>query len=169
MVYGDRRPHLVALLVPDPDWLATWMKKHKRDHATDNGTKADPASRDADVATASSDRPESADSLPVDASTEDSGKQPAPGSTTPEGEAKSNGADNGGTSSILDDPALVKAMSQAVSRVNRNLANVEKVRRCCIVREGFSVENGMLTPTLKIRRHVIQSAYRDVLERLYEA
>lgn len=52
--------------------------------------------------------------------------------------------------------------------MNRNVANVEKVRRFCIAPEAFTVENGMLTPTLKIRRHVIRETYKDMLEKLYE-
>lgn len=70
--------------------------------------------------------------------------------------------------SPFDDPTLIEALSQAVSRVNRNVANVEKVRRFCIAPEAFTVENGMLTPTLKIRRHVIRETYKDMLEKLYE-
>lgn len=122
MVYGDRRPHLVALLVPDPEWLAAWKKKQKR-------------------------------------------IEPAP---APEQEATVPESDESDDAALFDDPALIDALSQAVGRVNRNVANVEKIRRFCIAPEGFTVENGMLTPTLKIRRHVIRDAYKERLERLYE-
>jgi long-chain acyl-CoA synthetase len=55
-----------------------------------------------------------------------------------------------------------------IDRVNQRLSSLEKVRRFLIAREPFSVENEMLTPTLKIRRHKIKAAYGAALERLYE-
>ena len=93
MVYGDRRPHLVALLVPEPEWVA---------------------------------------------------------------------AQN-------DDPAaLVKLLGKAVDRVNADLSVIEKVRRLVVADEAFSVENEQLTPSLKIRRHVISKVYGEQLDALYK-
>jgi long-chain acyl-CoA synthetase len=92
MVYGDRRPHLVALLVPDPEE----MRRFK------------------------------------------------------------------------DDPdGMQKALSKAVDRVNAELSVVEKVRRFILADEAFSVENEQLTPSMKIRRHVIGKAYEERLGALY--
>jgi long-chain acyl-CoA synthetase len=41
------------------------------------------------------------------------------------------------------------------------------VRRFTLAREPFTVENEMMTPTLKIRRHAIQAVYEAEIEKLY--
>ena len=87
MVYGDRRPHLVALLVPDPEIVGT----------TD----------------------------------------------------------------------LHAQLQRAVDRVNADLSVIEKVRRFIVADESFTIENEQLTPSMKIRRHVISKAYGDRLDALY--
>src|SRR4051794_25107758 len=87
MVYGDRRPHLVALLVPDPE--------------------------------------------------------------------------------IARAPDLQQQLQSALDRVNADLSVVEKVRRFIGADEPFSIDNEQLTPSMKIRRHVISKIYGDRLEALY--
>ena len=93
MVYGDRRPHLVALLVPDPEE----MRRFKDDK-----------------------------------------------------------------------DGMQKALSRAVDRVNAELSVIERVRRFILADEPFSVENEQLTPSMKIRRHVIGKAYDERLDALYK-
>ena len=90
MVYGDRRPHLVALLVADPEYAAG-----------------------------------------------------------------------------LDPAALAKALGKAVDRVNAELSVIERVRRFIVADGAFTVENEQLTPSLKIRRHVIGKAYGERLDGLF--
>jgi long-chain acyl-CoA synthetase len=58
-------------------------------------------------------------------------------------------------------------MNDAVERINANLSVIERVRRILVAPEPFTIENEMMTPTLKLRRHVITNRYRDALERLY--
>jgi long-chain acyl-CoA synthetase len=87
MVYGDRRPHLVALLVPDPE--------------------------------------------------------------------------------IASEPDVHERLEAAVDRVNSDLSVIEKVRRFITADEAFSIENEQLTPSMKIRRHVITGQYGDRLAALY--
>jgi long-chain acyl-CoA synthetase len=87
MVYGDRKPHLVGLLVPDPE--------------------------------------------------------------------------------IADEPDVHQRLSAAVDRINSDVSVIEKVRRFAIADAPFTVENEQLTPSMKIRRHVIKAAYGDQLEALY--
>jgi long-chain acyl-CoA synthetase len=53
--------------------------------------------------------------------------------------------------------------------VNRTLSVIERVRRFIVVARAFSVDNGQLTPTLKLRRHVILEEYRPRLDALYGA
>ena len=104
MVYGDKHPHLVALLVPDEEWLNGWAREQGL-----RGKLAEPAGQE----------------------------------------------------------ALRKAMGAVIERVNDGLSNLEKLRRFEIVSEPFTVENGMMTPTLKIRRHMIKANYGEALEALY--
>jgi long-chain acyl-CoA synthetase len=66
------------------------------------------------------------------------------------------------------DPALIRAaIGKAVDRVNAEVSVIEKVRRFTIADDAFSVDNEQLTPSLKIRRHVIKAAYGDRLDALY--
>ncbi len=87
MIYGDRKPHLVALLVPDPE--------------------------------------------------------------------------------IASAPDLQQRLQKAVDRVNADLSVIERLRRFILAHEPFSIENEQLTPSMKIRRHVIGKAYGERLEALY--
>ena len=88
MVYGDRRPHLVALLVPEPDVKG-------------------------------------------------------------------------------DDAAIRARLQKAVDRVNAELSVIEKVRRFTLADEPFIVDNEQMTPSMKIRRHVLKGVYGDRLDALY--
>ena len=63
---------------------------------------------------------------------------------------------------------LRKALSKAVDRVNAELSVIEKVRRFILADEPFTVENEQLTPSMKIRRHVIRKAYGERLDALYK-
>jgi long-chain acyl-CoA synthetase len=58
-------------------------------------------------------------------------------------------------------------LSAAVDRVNSDLSVIEKVRRFTLADEPFAVENEQLTPSMKIRRHVINGVYGERLEALY--
>jgi long-chain acyl-CoA synthetase len=102
MVAGDKRPYVVGLLVPDPEWTAEWAEAN--------------------------------------------GKAPA---------------------ALRDDPDYLRALSQAVDRVNAELSVIEKVRRFILADEPFTVENKQLTPSIKIRRHVLKEAYGERLDALY--
>jgi len=104
MVYGDRKPHLVALIVPDPDFMADWAKA--------NGKPKDVAA-------------------------------------------------------LAEDEDFRSAIAAAIDRVNEDLSVIERVRRFIVVAEAFSIENEMMTPSMKIRRHVIKDRYGDALEALY--
>ena len=68
---------------------------------------------------------------------------------------------------FADAPDLQQRLSKAVDRVNAELNVIEKVRRFVIADSGFTVENEQLTPSLKIRRHVIAKAYGEQLDALY--
>ena len=103
MIVGDRRPYMVAVLVPDAEWSADW--------AAAQGVPND-------------------DSLP-------------------------------------DNPAWRAALQAAVDRTNRDLSQIERVRRFILADEPFAIENEQMTPSMKIRRHVLKAVYGERLDGLY--
>ena len=58
-------------------------------------------------------------------------------------------------------------IAAAVRRANARLSGHERVRHYHILKEEFTIKNNMLTPTLKVRRHVTASAYQEELDGLY--
>ena len=65
-------------------------------------------------------------------------------------------------------PSIQSSHRRNVDRVNAELSVTEKVRRFILADEPFSVENEQLTPSIKIRRHVIRAAYGERLDALYK-
>lgn len=106
MIAGDRRPHMVAVLVPDPEWTQEFCAK--------SGTHCD-------------------------------------------------------FNKLRDNSDYRAALSAAVERVNKDLSVIERIRRFTIADEPFTIENEQLTPSLKIRRHVLKQVYGDRLDALYRA
>jgi long-chain acyl-CoA synthetase len=62
---------------------------------------------------------------------------------------------------------LQRRLQAAVDRVNADLSVIEKVRRFIVADAPFTIENEQLTPSLKIRRHIISAAYGERLDGLY--
>ncbi|TRW14673.1 AMP-dependent synthetase/ligase [Glacieibacterium frigidum] len=65
------------------------------------------------------------------------------------------------------EPEFRKALMAAVDRVNARVSATEKVRRIIVADAPFTVENEQMTPSLKIRRHVLKAVYGERLDRLY--
>ena len=104
MVHGDKRPHLVALIVPDTDFAREW--------AAERGQSGD-------------------------------------------------------LDDLAANPDFQSTLDDAVRRVNKQMSPMERIRRFTVAPEPFTVDNDMLTPTLKIRRHKIREQYGANLEALY--
>lgn len=104
MVTGDKRPYLVALIVPDSEWAAGWCAANKRT---------------CDFA------------------------------------------------ALRSDPDFLRALGAALERVNAGLSVTEKVRRFILADEPFTTDNEQLTPSIKIRRHVLKHVYGARLDALY--
>jgi long-chain acyl-CoA synthetase len=69
---------------------------------------------------------------------------------------------------LAADPQFNKLIGQTIDRVNRGLSAIERIRRFAILPEGFTIDNGMLTPSLKIRRHKIRERWLPQIDKLYE-
>jgi long-chain acyl-CoA synthetase len=104
MAYGDTRPYLTAILVPDSDWMEQW--------ATDNGKPGD-------------------------------------------------------LQALSKDENFHKALAHVVDGINSDMSNIEKVRRFIIAQEAFTIDNALMTPSMKIRRHKIIEIYGERLKGLY--
>jgi long-chain acyl-CoA synthetase len=60
-----------------------------------------------------------------------------------------------------------KEIEDYLENLNKSLSIVEKVKKFRLIKEEFTIENGMLTPTLKLKRKKILEKYKDELEKLY--
>ncbi len=54
-----------------------------------------------------------------------------------------------------------------LEKINKNLTKIEKIKKYFVINEKFSIENGMLTPTLKLKRYKIIEMYKNNFENLY--
>ena len=80
--------------------------------------------------------------------------------------AKENG-EKFDMATLQDFPPFRTAIREAIDRVNKDLSVTEKVRQFAFADEAFSIENEEMTPSLKIRRHMIRERYQDRLDGLY--
>ena len=62
---------------------------------------------------------------------------------------------------------FVKMIKETTDRVNKKLSQIEQVRKFLLIDEEFSIENNMMTPTLKVRRFMVKRKYQSQLEELY--
>jgi long-chain acyl-CoA synthetase len=69
--------------------------------------------------------------------------------------------------SLAHNPDYKAALGHAVERVNKDLSVIERVRKFTVADGPFTIENEQLTPSLKIRRHVLKQVYGDRLDALY--
>jgi long-chain acyl-CoA synthetase len=65
-------------------------------------------------------------------------------------------------------PRILDLLRRQIDGLTPNLARYEKIKAIALLENEFSIEGGELTPTLKIKRRVIDEKYREVIDRLYE-
>jgi long-chain acyl-CoA synthetase len=71
-------------------------------------------------------------------------------------------------SQLLEMPIVHAKIEKEVYTKLHGLANFETPKKVALLEHDFSVDRGELTPTLKVKRRVIDKTYRDVIDRLYE-
>ena len=69
---------------------------------------------------------------------------------------------------FLTDPAIVKKVNQEVRRANQHFGNWEQIKKPIILTDEFTIENGELTPTLKMKRKVILEHHQEEFNNLYQ-
>jgi long-chain acyl-CoA synthetase len=73
-----------------------------------------------------------------------------------------------GRERIRKNQDIFEFMSEQAKEATKSFASIERIKKFILVNEPFSVENGEMTPTLKLRRHVIFARYEDEIDKLYE-
>ncbi len=58
-------------------------------------------------------------------------------------------------------------IKEIINEINKNLTLVEKIKKFHLISENFSIENGLLTPTMKVKRNKVTLKYKQELEKLY--
>jgi long-chain acyl-CoA synthetase len=70
---------------------------------------------------------------------------------------------------LVADARVLALYKEIVAGVNRELADFERIRKIMLVADEFSVTSGALTPTLKLKRQVIEARYQQQIDQLYGA
>ncbi|MFC4866160.1 MULTISPECIES: long-chain fatty acid--CoA ligase [Streptomonospora] len=68
---------------------------------------------------------------------------------------------------LVEDPDLVAAVQEAVDDANKAVSRAESVRKFTILPSDFSEEGGQMTPSLKVKRHVVAKQFSEEIDRLY--
>ncbi len=69
---------------------------------------------------------------------------------------------------FLTNPVIIKKVNQEVRRANQHFGNWEQIKKPIILRDEFTIENGELTPTLKMKRKVILEHHQEEFNNLYQ-
>jgi long-chain acyl-CoA synthetase len=64
-------------------------------------------------------------------------------------------------------PAAIKIVQQDIAKLTSSLVDYERIRRVALLPDEFSIDGGELTPTLKVKRKVIDERYGELIEELY--
>jgi long-chain acyl-CoA synthetase len=84
-----------------------------------------------------------------------------------EGWAKGQGLSTNDRSALVKDEKVVKVYQEIVDNVNLGLAHFESLKRVNIVPDEWSVEDGTLTPSLKLKRRVVEKKYAREIGEFY--
>jgi len=58
-------------------------------------------------------------------------------------------------------------IQQEIDKINKNLSKIEKIKKFFIIKDQFTIENNMMTPTLKLKRYKIIKSYKKEFEKLF--
>ena len=68
---------------------------------------------------------------------------------------------------MIQHPEVVKRFAKEVNELNKGLGETEKVKKHVLLADEWSIGNGLLTPTLKVKRKVVTAKYKDVIEKMF--
>jgi len=91
----------------------------------------------------------------------------SPNFTALEGWARANGIAFSSRTDLVANPKVQSLYEGVVEETNRNLARFEKLKRVMLVADEFTIDNGVMTPTMKLRRRVVEERYKKRIDELY--
>ena len=59
-------------------------------------------------------------------------------------------------------------IEEIIQEINKKLTPIEKIKKFHLIEENFSIENGLLTPTMKIKRNKVTEKYKNILQNFYK-
>jgi long-chain acyl-CoA synthetase len=68
---------------------------------------------------------------------------------------------------LVQDPMVMAKLMSRIERVNADLSNYERIRKIAILDHEMTLEGGQLTPSLKVKRRVVNEMYGGLIESLY--
>ena len=83
------------------------------------------------------------------------------------GWAKERGLIASDVKTLIERDDVIEVFARLVAEVNRDLARFETVKKFRLIPQPFTISGGELTPTLKVKRHVVEKRYSEILAGLY--
>jgi long-chain acyl-CoA synthetase len=84
-----------------------------------------------------------------------------------EREAKGLGVDVSSRETLVNDPQVRAMLQKEIDRFNRNLSRQEQIRRFRLIPEDFTIETGEITPSMKVKRKVVDEKFKGLIEEMY--
>ena len=69
---------------------------------------------------------------------------------------------------MINNADVKRRYAEEVKKINQNFGDTEKIKRYELIADEWSVNNGILTPTLKVKRNVVKETYKDLIEMMYK-
>nr|MBA2606492.1 long-chain fatty acid--CoA ligase [Acidobacteriota bacterium] len=63
---------------------------------------------------------------------------------------------------------IVDLLERQIAELTKNLSHYEKVKKIALLENELTVDNGELTPTLKVKRRVVDEKYHAVIDKIYD-
>jgi long-chain acyl-CoA synthetase len=82
--------------------------------------------------------------------------------------AKENSIDHTGREDLLQNARIKKMMEEQIESSTRNLAQYEKIKKFALLDRDFTIDEGELTPTLKVKRNIVERRYAELIDSLYK-
>ena len=81
--------------------------------------------------------------------------------------AKEKGLPEMSVQELINDQVILELIEKEVEAVSKELASYETIKKFALIDHLFTIESGELTPTLKVKRNVVEERYKDIIDGLY--